>query len=163
MRRCWDRSQRARVESGLRFSSALVSYFFLRIRIITFYCNVLHTGLVNQIVLNLYVLPYFCRMTLDFTSSVHIISVILCSSLQWVIDNTQLHWHLHEGNGQTPTRADRCTNHQLGLRYLDDAACGWGGRWRCRWHGHTPHEDQMVHVALSSLVLIFFFGSLGFG
>ena len=70
----------------------------------------------------------------------HIVSVCLCSSLQLVIKNTLLHRHLHEGNGKTPTWADRCTNHQLGSRYFDDAACGWGGGLWCRWHEHTRHE-----------------------
>ena len=64
-----------------------------------------------QIVLERHALLYLYRMTLDFTSSVHIVSVILCSSLQRVTKNTRLHRHLHGGNGQTLARDDGCTHH----------------------------------------------------
>ncbi|KAG2557390.1 hypothetical protein PVAP13_8NG175200 [Panicum virgatum] len=82
--------------------------------------------------------------TADITSPTIARAVILCSSMQRVTKNMRQHGHFHGGNGQTPTRDDKCTN-KPSVRIDGDADVG-----------HTPH-GQMVHVALRSLVL--FFGS----
>ena len=69
---------------------------------------------VNRIVLKLYVLPYLYGVTLDLVSSVHLVSGILCSSLQWVTKNKGPHQHLRRGDDRAQARVraqvrvDRC-------------------------------------------------------